>query len=176
MTLSEQTSVVLEAIDAGFLKPRDIERWAENALSSTTDPPYWLIELAINSSPRVADYESLLRKGKASPLPPRIKVQLAILACNAGAVSLQRTMVILFPTIFLTNDGPRDPRDADLIDALSWWDCQEGPDVLACPLGGKPRPSPLLDMCERAFEPYLADADAVRAVLPWKLGPGTETI
>lgn len=47
MTLAEQITVLLEAIDCGFPGPGDIVLWGESVIAATNNPPLWLIDLSL---------------------------------------------------------------------------------------------------------------------------------
>ena len=167
MTLAEQIKVILEAIDCGFPEPEDIVLWADSVIAASYNPPLWLIELSVLKSPRLADFESILRGQEKAPLILRQRIQVSVLAHDAGLLTLQAAVTNLLRVVMLDPQGQHPGAlDEPLIDALVQWDCQEGADVLGAPLGAGPPESALSVTCASVFQEYLADAGEVAAVLP----------
>jgi hypothetical protein len=161
MTLSDQSAILLAAIENDLIQPEDIVRWADAAIVTLEKPPAWIIELSTLSSPHLADFERQLRKQSPMLLPMRRKVQIIVLGHKADLLSLPDTLSKLFRLRF-TNiiRGEREPFDDQLASALIEWD-----DRLDLDLDPK---DPLRGKFTSLFREYLKDADEIAEVLPWK--------
>lgn len=164
MTISEQTSILLEAAEHDFLQPEDIVRWADAVIVAMEKPPGWVIELSTLSSSHLVDFVSSLRAEAPSALSMHRRIQIVVLAHSTGMVSLINLLPKLFHIMIHEEvlEGKklqRDALDEQLRDTLVEWDCQEDLDVIELPLRVK---------FEALFQEYLADAHDVAAVLSWK--------
>jgi hypothetical protein len=160
VTLSEQSAILVEAIEDELLQPEDIVRWADRTIATVDKPPTWIIELSTSGSPDLVDFASRLREQAALPLSLHCQIQIVVLAHEAGLLSLSTTLPKLFRVIILERGGRQmDALDERLKDALVGWDCQDDLAVVEPALLAK-----LTDL----FRAYLAGADEIAAILPWK--------
>ncbi|MEY4200695.1 MAG: hypothetical protein RLZZ265_2435 [Verrucomicrobiota bacterium] len=156
MTLAEQASILLEAIESELLQPADIVRWADGILVAMENPPAWIIDVSTVHPPDLEDVVRQLRE-HASALPVRRQVQVIVLAHDAGLLSLRDTLPKLFRvTILERGERSLDELDKRLVEALVDWDFQEDLDVI----------EPSLQVRLAAlFREYLTDAQEMAAVL-----------
>jgi hypothetical protein len=162
MTLSEQSAILLEAIEDELLQPEDIVRWAAEIIVAMDKPPTWIIELSTLGSPHMTDFASRLREQAPATLPLRRQIQVVVLAHQAGLLSLSAALSQLFRITIL--DRGKQPLDASatrLQDLLVEWDCLDYLDVVEPTLEAK---------YEAMFREYLKDAEDIRTALPWKFG------
>jgi hypothetical protein len=163
MTLSEQSAILLEAIEADLLQPEDIVRWTDSLIVAMDKPPTWIIELTTLNSPYLVDFASRLRDQLTAPLPMRRQIQLVVLAHDSGLIALSGTLQKLFRlTIFDSLEQGAKARDAleeRLNKLLVEWDCQENLEVIQPQLEVK---------LEALFREFLNDAEEIRSLLPWK--------
>jgi hypothetical protein len=162
MTLSQQTAVLLEAVDDELLQPDDIVRWADKVIIAEKQPSYWLIELSTLNSPYLVDYVRILRPQASSsmPLPMRSRIQIIILAYYAGLLSFRSCLPKLFRVMMVDHfELKRDALDARLADALVDWDFQEDLDKIEASLRAR---------FDNLFREYLMNVSELSAVLPWK--------
>lgn len=160
MTLSEQSAVVLEAVEQSLLKPQGIVHWADELIGSQEIQPYWLIELSTLNSQLLADYVPLLREHAEKSHSLHRRLQVVVLAYEAGLLDLVETLSKLFQLTILGPDRDRkDALDERLADALVEWDCQEELSVVELPLQAK---------FHALFKEYLTDAHDVASVLAWR--------
>jgi hypothetical protein len=161
MTLSEQSAVVLEAISDDLLQPEDVVNWADALIATMENPPSWLIELSTLGSPHMMDFVSRLRERAQVPLPTRRRIEVIVLAYDAGLLSLRDALPLLF-RVAMTEPECRtlDEVGERLAGALIRWDCQEDLDVIEPSLQAK---------FEALFREYLRDASDIAAVIPQKL-------
>jgi hypothetical protein len=160
MTLSQQAAIVLEAVEHELLRVEGIIRWADGAIVASEKPETWLIDLSTLNPSHVRDFVSLLRTHAAESLPQRWRVQIIVLAFDAGLLSLASSLPLLFRLLIVERWGAeKDSADEQLADALVAWDCQENLDVI---------PPVLHARFETLFRGYLADAHEISAVLLWR--------
>ena len=109
--------------------------------------------------------ETRLRGQGPLPLPLRQRIQIVVLAHEAGLLSWPMTLQKLFRLTFSDErfrnrgESPLDALDERLKDGLVSWDCQEDLDVVEPPLQAK---------FTALFREYLSSAKDVAAVLPGK--------
>jgi hypothetical protein len=160
MTLSQQAAIVLEAVEHELLRVEGIIRWADAAIVPTEKPETWLIGLSTLNPSQITDFVSLLRTHAAESLPLRWRVQIIVLAFDAGLLSVASSLPLLFRVLIVERRGAeRDSADEQLADALVEWDCQEDLGVI---------PPVLHARFETLLRGYLADAHEISAVLHWK--------
>jgi hypothetical protein len=125
MTFSEQTALLLEALDRGFLQPDEIIQWADAAIAANAKPLEWLIDLSTLAKPYKEDIAVLLRE-HAAPLPLRRTIELVALAWSRQLLSVGDALSLLFKITMLDRDTPPQDRAEDTLrDVLVEWDCQE---------------------------------------------------
>ncbi len=157
MTLSQQASIVLEAVEHEWLRVEGIIRWADSVIAADEKPASWLIELSTYNPQDIIGFASLLRAHAAESLPLRWRVQIVVLAFDAGLLSVATSLPLLFRVLILERMGAtRDSADEQLVDALIEWDSQDDLDVI---------PAPLFARFEALFRDYLADAHEISSVL-----------
>jgi hypothetical protein len=163
MTLAEQSSILIEAIEDELLQPEDIVRWADNIIVSMEKPPTWIIDLSTLGSPHMVEYVSRLRKQTSASPPLRRRIQIVVLAHEAGLLSLRSTLSKLFGVMILKRleqlNDPLDGLEDRLHGALVDWDCQDDLDVIE---------PPLQDKLTALFREYLMNADGIAEIVPWK--------
>jgi hypothetical protein len=160
MTLSQQAAIVLEAVEHALLRVEGIIRWADALIVATEKPETWLIELSTFNPLNITDFVNLLRTHAAGSLPLRWRVQIIVLAFDAGLLSVASSLPLLFHVLFVECRGAeRDSTDEQLANALVAWDCHEDLDVV---------PPALHARFETLFRGYLADAHEISAVLHWE--------
>ncbi|HXR08645.1 MAG TPA: hypothetical protein VN765_15015 [Candidatus Acidoferrum sp.] len=154
--------MLVEAIEEEILQPDDIIRWADNIIMAAEKPPIWVIELSTTQSPLMIDFASRLRTQASAQLPVSRRIQIIVLAYNTGLLSLPDTLSRLFRVTMDRGMLPAvtDPLDRQLVDALCDWDQQDDLDVIEPPLRAR---------LTELFREYLANADDIAAILPWKL-------
>jgi hypothetical protein len=159
MTLSQQAAILLEALDHELLRVDSIVRWADSAIVAADKPEAWLIELSTLDPSHITDFVTILHAHEDESLPLRWRVQITVLAYDAGLLSLAVSLRRLFTVVFIDGKGAeRDSSDERLADALVEWDCLES-DVIAPPLRAR---------FETLFRSYLADAHEVSSLLRLK--------
>jgi|GEM_PF-5749056 len=159
MTLSQQAAIMLEALEHELLRVDSIVRWADSAIVAADKPESWLIELSTLNPSHITDFVTILRAHADESLPLRWRVQIIVLAYDAGLLSLPVSLRRLFTILFIERKGvKKDSSDQRLADALVEWDCLEL-DVIA---------PPLLARFETLFRSYLADAHEVSSLLHLK--------
>lgn len=157
MTLSQQTALILEAVDLELMSSDGIIRWADSAVVTTEQPPAWLIDLATLNSTHNLDFIGLLRPHAVPTLPLHWRVQIVLVAFESGCLSLRSSLPKLFNVLFIERHGAQaDALDERLINALVFWDCQEDLDEIESTLRAR---------FESLFREYLVDADEVSQVL-----------
>ena len=160
MTLAEQSTVILEAINDQLLQPEDVVRWADSAIVATEEPPRWLLELSALNSPHMQDYLSRLREHAQGRVSIRGQIEVIVLAHNSGLLTFGDTLSLLFRVAITEREGRElDSVGERLEGALISWDCQEDLDVIESALRSK---------FEAIFLEVLRDAREIAAVLPWK--------
>ncbi len=75
MTRTEETALVLEALEQGFVKPEAVIRWADEVVAAAPQPPKWLIDLSTLPKIHTEDVAALLRE-HAQALPVRRRIEL----------------------------------------------------------------------------------------------------
>jgi hypothetical protein len=161
MILSEQTAVILEAINDELLQPEDLVRWADSVIAAMEQPPSWLLDLSTLGSLHMQDYVSRLREHAQGRMPTCRQIAVIVLAYDAGLLFLRDTLRLLFRLAIIERQGRTPDAVAEaLAGALITWDCQENLDVI----------EPSLQARFEALSPeYLRDAHDIAAVIPWKL-------
>ena len=161
MTLSEQSAILLEAVEQELLRePEGIVRWADGVIVAMDEPPAWVIDLSMLRSPHLIDFVVPLREHASVPVALHRRIQVVVLAYLAGELSFADTLPKIFRVTILERHGvKRDALDERLADALVEWDCQEDLSVIEPPLRAK---------FEALFREYSADAQDVAAVLQWR--------
>jgi hypothetical protein len=161
MTLSQQSAILVQAVEYGLLQPDDIIRWADSVIATMETPPAWLINLETMQSPHFVDLVSHLRKNAEWPLPVVTKVQLLVLAYEANRVSFNKSLSWLFQVTIVERNGAQlDELGERLRDALIELDMGEDFEVVQPPLRTK---------FEVIFQEYLRDANEIAAIIPWRL-------
>jgi hypothetical protein len=156
MTLSEQSAVLVEAVEQELLRQVDIVRWADGVIVAMDTPPGWVIDLSVLSSPHLVDFVSVLREHASAAMSLHRRIQIVLLAYSSGALSFADTLPKLFRVVILDRHGAsRDTLDERLADALVDWDFQEDLSVIEPPLRAR---------FEALFREYLADAQEVAAL------------
>lgn len=136
-----------------------VVRWADSAIVAADKPESWLIELSTLSPSDITGFIRLLHTHATETLPLRWRVQIIVLAYDAGLLSLAVSLRRLFTVLFIECRGAeRDSSDEQLADALVAWDCLEL-DVIELPLHAR---------FETLFRGYLADAHEVSSLLHLK--------
>lgn len=162
MTLSQQAAVILEAVDQDLIRANEVIRWADRAIVTSEQPPRWLVELAILNPSDITGIISLTRANATDKLPVHWRIQILVLACETGLLSLGSSLPKLFHVLIgdarNTKESPLDER---LRNALVDWDIQDCPDQVD---------PPLYLRFEALFREYLADAEEISGVLNWKRG------
>jgi hypothetical protein len=157
LTISQQAFVILEAFEHQLLRVDGIIRWADSVIVASEQPAWWLIELSTHNPNDIAGLVSLLRAQATESLPLRWRVQIIVLAQNAGRLSVRSSLPKLFQVLIFDNKGAKEESlDKSLIDALIEWDSQDDLDVIEPALHAK---------FERLFRDYLTDAQLVSKVL-----------
>jgi hypothetical protein len=160
MTLSEQSAILLEAVEQELLRQEDIVRWADGVIVAMDKPPAWMIDLSMLTSPHLIDCVVRIREHASVPVSLHRRIQVVVLAYLAGELSFADTLPKVFRVMILERHGvERDALDERLADALVEWDCQEDLSVVEPPLRAK---------FEALFREYSADAQDVAAVLQWR--------
>ena len=160
MTISQQAAIVVEAVEHGLLRVVGIIRWADSVIVAEEKPASWLIDLSTHSPQDITGFVGLLRAHAADVLPLRWKVQIIVLAYDAGLLSVASSLPLLFRVlIFEANGAKKDSLDERLRDALVEWDQQEDLDVIEPSLQAK---------FEVLFREYLPDAQKISAILHLK--------
>ena len=160
MTLSEQSAILVEAIEDELLQPEDLVRWSDRIIESMDKPPTWLIELSTTVSPYLVDFASRLREHASPTLSLHCQIQIVILAHEAGWLSLPASLQKLFRVTICERGGRQlDALDERLADTLVEWRCQDDLDVIE---------PPLLAKFGALFREYLTSAGDMAAILPWK--------
>ncbi len=158
MTLPEQSVVLVEAVEQELLRQEDIVRWAVGVIVAMDTPPGWVIDLAVLSSPHLADFVAVLREHAFVPMSLHRRIQVVLLAYSTRALSFADTLPKLFRVVMLAHHGAsRDTLDESLADALVDWDSQEDLSVIEPPLRAR---------FEVLFREYLADSQEVATLLP----------
>jgi hypothetical protein len=160
MTVSEQSAVMLEAIEQELLQPEDVVRWADGLIMSMDKPPPWIIDLSTANSPHLVEFASTLRDHVTATLPIRRQIQVIVLSYNAGLISLSAALKKLFRlTIIERKERLLDAQGSQLKGLLVQWDCQHDLNVI----------EPALEVkVEEAFRDYLTEGKDIKALLPWK--------
>jgi hypothetical protein len=165
MTFSEQTALLLEALDRGFLKPDEIVQWADDTIVSSAKPPEWLIDLSTLVKPYKEDIAELLRE-HAAPLSLRRTIELIAVAWSRQLLSVRDALSLLFKIIILDRDtAPQDRSEDTLRDVLCEWDCQEDLDLI---------PPTLQAKIESVLRQYLASAGDIARFVPLKCPRSSE--
>ncbi len=167
MTVSEQTALLLEALDYGFLEPDEIIRWADESIAATPNPAQWLIDLSILGKPYKEDVAAVLRQ-RAETLPLRRTIELVALAWARGLLPVSAALAMLFKITILDREGAQQhgPEDA-LCDVLVEWECQQDSCVIQPELEAR---------AEAVLRQYLTSAADIARFVPLKRqrrpGPG----
>ena len=159
MTVSEQTALLLEALDYGFLEPDEIIRWADELIAVTANPAQWLIDLSILGKPYKEDVAALLRQ-HAQTLPLRRTIELVALAWSRGLLPVSDALAMLFKiTILDREDAPQHGPEDALLDVLVEWECREDSDVIHPKLEAR---------AEAVLRQYLTSAADIARFVPLK--------
>ena len=157
MTRAEETAILLEALEQGFLKPDAVIRWADEAIAASPKPPGWLIDLSALTKVHSEDVAAFWRE-HAATLPVRRRTELIAVAWQHGLLSLRDALPRLSKITILEREGaPEERIEEPLLDVLVSWDCQEDLDVL--PLG-------LLARLAAALSEFLPGAAEIQSFLP----------
>jgi hypothetical protein len=163
MTLSEETAILLEAVENELLQPEDIVRWADQIIVAMEQPPGWIIELSMLGLPHLVDFVSRLREQEQATLSSHCRIQIVVLAYNAGSLTFSTTLPKLFRIVIFDRAGRirrlESALDERLKSALVTWDCQEDLDVIEQPLQAE---------FTEIFQEYLKNTAHIVAMLPWK--------
>ncbi len=156
MTLPEQTAIMLQAGQWGFIQPPDVQQWAYSVIEATTPhPPLWIIELATTPIRFMDDIFATL-KAHACPLSLRRRLQIVILRHTTDSRPLRDALPVLFRVAFLEEDDSDQSGDGPILDALAEWDCQDDIAVV---------PTQLASKFQSIFDEYLTDASDVASLL-----------
>jgi hypothetical protein len=162
MTISEQSAVLLQAVEFGLVQAEDIVRWSDRIVASLDKPPTWLIDLSGMPSPHITDLLSILRQHAGVKLPMAGRIQVIVLAFSAGLLPFQKSLSFIFQVVMVDRIKGED-RPEGLVDALVEWDSQEDLDAVGPALKAR---------FERLFEEALQGAGEIAEVLPWKFQRG----
>lgn len=158
MTRAEETAILLEALEQGFLKPDAVIRWADEVIASAPKPPGWLIDLSTLTKVHSEDVAAFLRE-HAAVLPVRRKIELIAVAWQHRLLSLRDALPRLFKITILEREGaPAERIEEPLYEVLVSWDSQEDLDVL--------EPG-LLARLEAALREFLPGAAEIEPFLPY---------
>ena len=80
----QQAAIVVEAVEHGLLRVEGIIRWADSVIVADDKPASWLIELSTHDQQDITGFASLLRAHAAESLLLRWRVQIIVLAFDAG--------------------------------------------------------------------------------------------
>jgi hypothetical protein len=159
MTLAKQSAILLEAYNKEIIRAEDIVRWTDLIIASMDLPPEWVIELSALNPNNPVEFLSSLQKQASESLSARQRIQIIILAHEAGFLSLYVALQKLFEITIFDDEISLDALDEQLVEALVDWDCQETLEPIA------PR---LQKKFSALFREYLKDAEEIASVLPWK--------
>jgi hypothetical protein len=130
MTRAEETAILLEALEQGFLKPDAVIRWADEVIAAEPKPPGWLIDLSTLAKVHSEDVAAFLHE-HAAALPVRRKIELIAVAWQHRLLSLRDALPRLFKITILEREGaPTERIEEPLHKVLVSWDSQEDLDVL----------------------------------------------
>ena len=159
MTHAQQVAILWEALEHGFMRVDCIVRWADSMIGGVKKPESWIMELSTLNPSDITGFLRLLREHGTEPLPLRWRVQMIVLAYEAGLLSLAVCVPKLFTVLFIDRRGAeRELSDERLADALAEWDSLEV-NVIAPGLRAR---------FEESFHDYLADANEISALLHLK--------
>jgi hypothetical protein len=156
MTSAEETALLLEALEQGFVKADAVIRWADQAIAAAPQPPEWLIDLSTLPKIHTEDVAASLRE-HAQTLPVRRKIELIALAWQRRLLSLRDALPRLFKVTILDRMEQLREGEEPLHDALVEWDSQEDLDVLSPELEAK---------FEMVLKQYLRSAADIAWCLP----------